>query len=321
MKAVQLIANKKFKFIEKDIIEPTVNQCLLKVNYVSVCGTDIRREFDKNLPPENYPMAPGMPCHEVVGTIYKSKSSLFKEGDRVLAVPTGDDGLQEYLTLDESRFIKLPEEGTLDDWVMCQHSGTALYASKQWGNPSGKTITIIGQGGIGISFTMIANMQGAGKVIAVDINQSRLDIARSLGATHTINNTESNISKMVLDINEGHLSDIVIEATGRPDSLNNCISVVKNGGIVICFGLTSEEYVPFNQNAFLSKNCQIISTLIAGTETPLKEIKEMIDLKNRGLINPGLLKTHNMHWSKVQEAYDLYNSTSEGMLKIALQVS
>jgi L-iditol 2-dehydrogenase len=321
MKAVQLIANKKFKFIEKDIIEPTLNQCLLKVNYVSVCGTDTRREFDKNLPVENYPMPPGMPCHEVVGTIFKSNSLLFKEGDRVLAVPTGDDGLQEYLTLDESRFIMLPDKGGLDDWVMCQHSGTALYASKQWGNPSGKTITVIGQGGIGISFTMIANMQGAAKVIAVDINQSRLDISRSLGATYTINNAESNLSQMLLDVNEGKFSDIVVEATGRPDGLNNCISIVKKGGIVICFGLTSEDYVPFNQNAFLSKNCQIISTLIAGTETPLKEIKEMINLKKRGLINPSLLKTHIMHWSKVQEAYDLYNSTSEGMVKIALEVS
>ncbi len=321
MKAVQLVGNKKFIFIDTDIIEPKVNQCLLKVNYVSVCGTDTRREFDKDLPPESYPMSPGMPCHEVVGTIYKSNSLLFNEGDRVLAVPTGDDGLQEYLTLHESRFIKLPAEGSLDDWVMCQHSGTALYASKQWGNPLGKTITIIGQGGIGISFTMIANMQGASKIIGVDINQSRLDIARSLGATNTINISQNNLPESVLDINDGVFSDIVVEATGRPEGLNNCISIVKQGGIVICFGLTSEEYVPFNQNVFLSKNCKIISTLIAGTETPLKEIKEMIDLKNRGLINPGLLKTHNMHWSKVQEAYDLYNATSEGMIKIALEVS
>ena len=321
MKVARLTGKRKIEFSESDIIEPRNGECLLKVKFVSICGTDIRREFDKDLPESSYPLPPGTPCHEVVGEIYRSNSKLFKEGERVLAVPNADDGLQQYLTLNESRFLKLPNNGPLDEWVMCQHSGTVLYASKKWGNPSGKNIAILGQGGIGISFSMIAKMQGAKSIIGIDLNQSRLDISSKLASTHTINPSTNNLLEEVSEITNGEMADVVVEATGRPQGLNTCIDLVKKEGLVICFGLTTEELVPFSQNNFLSKNCTITSTLIAGTPTPLKEISEMIDLKNRGLIDPGKLKTHKMSWLYAQEAFDMYNSHSEGVVKIALEVS
>ncbi|MBM01890.1 MAG: hypothetical protein CL762_04140 [Chloroflexi bacterium] len=321
MKVARLTSRKKIEFTESDIIEPRDGECLLKVKVVSICGTDVRREFDKDLPEDNYPLPIGTPCHEVVGEIYRSRSKLFNEGERVLAVPTADNGLQEYLTLNENRFVRLPDEGPLDEWVMCQHSGTVLYASKKWGDTTGKTIAVLGQGGIGISFSMIASMKGASKVIGIDLNQSRLDIASNLGTTHSINPENSDLIESISEITNGDMADIVIEATGRPEGLNSCVDIVKKHGTVICFGLTTEEFIPFSQNNFLSKNCTMISTLIAGTSTPLKEIKEMIELRKKGLIDPGKLKTHNMSWLNVQEAFDLYSSHSEGLVKIALKVS
>lgn len=321
MKAARLTGHRKIEFTETDVINPKEKECLIKVKEVSVCGTDTRREFDKLLPEDSYPLPVGTPCHEVAGEIDESKSELFERGDRVLVVPPSDDGLQEYLTLNESRIIKLPDEGSLDEWVMCQHSGTALYASKYWGSTVGKSIAVVGQGGIGISFSMIAAIQGAKSIIGIDINESRLDIAKRLGASDYINVYKDNVVDRILEINEGELADVVIEASGRPDGLNTCTSLVKKDGLIICFGLTSEEYIPFDQNAFLSKNCNIQSTLIAGTFTPLKEIKEMVDLKKRGIMDPGKLKTHNMHWSEVQKAFELYSAHSEGIVKIALKVS
>ena len=172
-----------------------------------------------------------------------------------------------------------------------------------------------------MSFSMIAAMQGAKKIIGIDINQSRLDISSNLGVTHSVNPDTSNLIESISDITNGEMADIVIEATGRPEGLNSCIEIVKKEGTVICFGLTSEDLIPFSQNNFLSKNCTIISTLIAGTSTPLKEIKEMIELKKNGLLDPGKLKTHNMSWLNAQEAFDMYTSHSEGLVKIALEVN
>ena len=321
MKVARLIDFKKFEFSNSDIVEPNVGECLLKVKVVSVCGTDIRREFNKKWNNESYPQINGLPCHEVVGEIYRSKSKFFKEGDRVLAVPTSDNGLQEYLTLSEDRFIHLPDYGDYEDWVMCQHSGTVLYASKKWGNPVGKNIAILGQGGIGLSFTMIASMQGAKSIICVDYNQFRLDFSKKFGSTHVINASNENVLEKISEITNGQMADIVVEASGSSSGLNDSIEVVRKKGKIILFGLTQDDLIPFNQNNFLSKNCIIESTLIAGTETPLKEIKEMIEMKKRGLLDPGKLKTHVMDWEKVQEAFDMYDKTSEGLIKIALKVS
>ena len=321
MKVARLIDFKKFEFSNSDIVEPNVGECLLKVKVVSVCGTDIRREFNKKWNNESYPQINGLPCHEVVGEIYRSKSKFFKEGDRVLAVPTSDNGLQEYLTLSEDRFIHLPDYGDYEDWVMCQHSGTVLYASKKWGNPVGKNIAILGQGGIGLSFTMIASMQGAKSIICVDYNQFRLDFSKKFGSTHVINASNENILEKISEITNGQMADIVVEASGSSSGLNDSIEVVRKKGKIILFGLTQDDLIPFNQNNFLSKNCIIESTLIAGTETPLKEIKEMIEMKKRGLLDPGKLKTHVMDWENVQEAFDMYDKNSEGLIKIALKVS
>ena len=321
MKVARLIDFKKFEFSNSDIVEPNVGECLLKVKVVSVCGTDIRREFNKKWNNESYPQINGLPCHEVVGEIYRSKSKFFKEGDRVLAVPTSDNGLQEYLTLSEDRFIHLPDYGDYEDWVMCQHSGTVLYASKKWGNPVGKNIAILGQGGIGLSFTMIASMQGAKSIICVDYNQFRLDFSKKFGSTHVINASNENVLEKISEITNDQMADIVVEASGSSSGLNDSIEVVRKKGKIILFGLTQDDLIPFNQNNFLSKNCIIESTLIAGTETPLKEIKEMIEMKKRGLLDPGKLKTHVMDWENVQEAFDMYDKSSEGLIKIALKVS
>ena len=321
MKVARLIDYKKFEFSDSDIIEPVDGECLLKIKVVSICGTDIRREYNKEWSKESYPQSIGLPCHEIVGEIYRSKSKLFKEGDRVLAVPTNDNGLQEYLTLSEDRFIHLPEYGDYSDWVMCQHSGTVLYASKKWGNPAGKNIAILGQGGIGISFAMIAAMQGAKSIICIDYNQFRLDYSKEFGSTHFINASNENVEEKIAEITKGEMADIVVEATGSSSGLNECLDLVKKKGKIIVFGLTQDELVPINQNKFLSKNCIIESTLIMGTSTPLREIKEMIEMKKRGILDPGKLKTHEMGWEKVQEAFDMYDNNAEGLVKIALKVS
>ena len=93
------------------------------------------------------------------------------------------------------------------------------------------------------------------------------------GSTHVINASNENVLEKISEITNGQMADIVVEASGSSSGLNDSIEVVRKKGKIILFGLTQDDLIPFNQNNFLSKNCIIESTLIAGTETPLKEIK------------------------------------------------
>ena len=170
MKAARLTAPKHFEFVDVETPTAAEGQCLIKIERVSVCGSDIRSSYGPVLPEERYPMNAGRPCHEVAGVIAESRTDGFREGQRVIVIPGGDTGgLAEYITSGPERMALLPDYGTLDEWVMCQPSGTVLYSCQQMPNLLGKTVLVLGQGSIGLSFTMITSRMGARSVIGADL--------------------------------------------------------------------------------------------------------------------------------------------------------
>ena len=108
---------------------------------------------------------------------------------------------------------------------MCQHSGTVLYSTMKWGNPAGKSIGVLGQGGIGLSFTMLAAAQGADRVIGIDLVDARLRKSREMGASDTINPDEVNLVEAVDELTDGQGLDYVIDASGAPEGLNTVVSI------------------------------------------------------------------------------------------------
>ena len=130
----------------------------------------------------------GQPCHELAGVVVESRTDGFREGQRAIVIPpSGTGGLMEYVVSSPDRMILLPDEGPLDEWVMCQPSGTVLYSCQQMPNLLGKNVLIFGQGSIGLSFTMITSRVGARNVIAADVLDYRLKKSKEFGATHTVN--------------------------------------------------------------------------------------------------------------------------------------
>ena len=78
MKAVRLTSPKTFEFVEVETPTPADGECLIKVERVSVCGSDIRGTYGETHPEEEYPMAAGRPCHEVAGVVVESRTDSFK---------------------------------------------------------------------------------------------------------------------------------------------------------------------------------------------------------------------------------------------------
>ena len=130
-------------------------------------------------------MDPGRPCHELAGVIVESKTDAYHEGQRVIAIPTrGMGGLMEYMKSDPTRMVLLPDEGPLDEWVMCQPSGTVLFSCSKMGSVLQKNVLIFGQGSIGLSFSMLTSKMGARSVTVVDPLDYRLEKSRTdFGAT------------------------------------------------------------------------------------------------------------------------------------------
>jgi threonine dehydrogenase-like Zn-dependent dehydrogenase len=323
MKAARLVAPQKFEFV--DVPEPVteVGFAKVKVEAVSVCGSDIHGSYHAPLPEEAYPLAPGVPCHEIAGTIVESRNPELKEGQRAIVIPTrGQGGLVEYITQEPLRIIPIPDYGPIDDWVMCQHTGTVLYSAKHWGNPAGKRIAVLGQGGIGLSFSMIAERQGADQVIGIDKLDYRLKKSLELGATHTVNPDREDLYATLDEITKGEGVDIVVDASGDNSGFETCINIVKPHGTFINFSLTGpiKERTSFVHAEWMVKACTIIPTQIARTNQPTKEIREMVALKDRGWLDPAVLKTHNLGFDDVQQAYDMYANYKNDVIKVAMSL-
>ena len=201
---------------------------------------------------------------------------------------------------------------------MCQHSGTALYSAKHWGNLMGKKIAIIGQGGIGLTFTMIAERQGAQQVVGIDLEEYRCRTSMELGATHTINATNENVQEAATEITGGNLFDVVVDASGNREGLGIAVGLVRDEGQIISFSLVDPVKVMFDHREWMGKNIQINATVIAATDEPVKEIREIVALKERGWIDPGVLKSHDMNFTEVQEAFEMYRLREDGVIKIAM---
>jgi L-iditol 2-dehydrogenase len=321
MKAAQITGRCEMKII--DVPEPQVSangEVKVKIDYMSVCGSDIYLEYDANLPEEHYPLGPGKPVHECAGVVVDSRDPDYAAGDRVIVIPNEAAGAAEYVVQTAGRLIRLPDWGGLDEWVMCQHSGTALYSAKKWGNAVGKRIAVLGQGGIGLSFTMFASKQGASQVVGIDLEEYRCQKALELGATNTINASRDNVDEAARELTGGRLFDVVVDASGNPVGLDTAVGIVRPEGQVISFSLTGQAPVSFKHLNWMGKNVQLNATVIAATNQPVQEIRELVELRDRGWADPGLLKTHETTFDNIHAAYEQYRKREDGVIKIAIKV-
>ena len=139
------------------------------------------------------------------------------------------------MSVPASRIIPLPNEGDLATLLMCQHMGPVMFSCNQIGSVIGKSVVILGQGAIGLNFTYWMHRMGAKQIIVTDLVEHRLKVAKSLGATHTINVTNQDSVSEITNATNGELADVVIEAAGEPETVNEMFKVLKLQGLAIVF--------------------------------------------------------------------------------------
>lgn len=325
MKAAQLVGPKNFEIVDADLPELQNGNCLVKLERWSVCGSDIRHEYGTIFPEDHYPVEVGGPCHELAGTIVESRSDLWSEGQRVIVIPSTHGGLVEYYESLPDRMIAFPDDGDPGEWLMCQPSGTVLFALQQAGTLLGKSVLVIGQGAIGLSFTAMAARAGARQVITADLFDYRLGYSKKFGATHTINPSNELLDEAVGEITGGALADITVEAGGYPDTLAAACRLVKSFGTILMFGgqqNTGEtnSTVPLDARSLLYRNARLIATASSTSGDVTKHIRTMVELRERGWWNPAELITHHLDFNDVQKAYDMYESRDDEIIKAVMSI-
>lgn len=323
MKAARLVGPRQFEMVEAEVPATAAGECLIRLEKISVCGSDIRHEFSHIFPEEHYPGRLGVPGHECAGVVVESRCQEFHEGQRVIIYPgrgVRSGGLVEYIAATPNWMCALPDTGDLAEWVLCQPSGTVLYSVQQMGSLLGKDVVVVGQGVIGLSFTMLTAKLGAQQVIGIDPLDYRLEWSRKMGATHTINPERDNPVDVVNELTGGRGGDVVAEAAGYPDSFNTALRLVKQFGQVMVFGIQADEFIPVEHNLLMERQPTLIPTTGGRLRDPMAPIKTMVDLKERGWCDPGQMLTHRLPFAEVQKAFELYESQQDGIIKAVMTV-
>ena len=306
MKAVRLTSPKTFEFVEVETPTPADGQCLIKVERVSVCGSDIRSTYGEIHPEEEYPMAPGRPCHEVAGVVVESRSDAFKVGQRAIVIPgAGQGGLGEYLTSGPERMALLPEHGSLDEWVMCQPSGTVLFSCQQMPNLLGKTVVVLGQGSIGLSFTMITSRMGARHVIGADLLDYRLEKSLEFGATHTVNASQNDPVARIKEMTGGQGVHYAFEAIGLVEApFVQSLLCTRSRGVTVWVG-----HAPLNTKVTIDAQDLIMEkTLIAsmyGSARPQIDFPRLLTLYKAGKLKLDELVSRRFPLEEVNTAFEV----------------
>ena len=336
MKAAQIVAPRKIELVDMEEPELSKDQpgmLKVRVERACLCGSDSpwfaydHRASANSIPTRwskpndsspTYPLAPGMAIHECLGTVVDSTSARFKEGDLILAMPPGQAGLCHYFCFSDAQAISLPRDAApLEEILMTQPLGTVIWACKKLGNLLDLDTVVVGSGPMGLLIAHTLSNLGAKTVIALDKLDYRLEAARKMKATHTVNVDKQDPVEAVREITGGRLADVVFEAVGHQDyDLTGCLKLARNGGTLLAFGMPDRTvYDGFPIWDFLTRNLTVIGS--EGPD-PVPNYSLARDMIAQGRINVAPLISHVLPFQEIQKAFELFVDRRDKAIKVVL---
>ena len=215
----------------------------------------------------------------------------------------------EMMVTSENGLVKIPEEMPMAEAALigCGVTtgvGAALYTANVQG---GATVAIIGCGGIGLNIIQGCRIAGAANIIAIDIMESKLEMARQFGATHTINSKENDLDEAVKEITRGAGVEYAFEAIGVPAAATQAFNITRAGGTAVVVGmhpLGSEISVP--GPAFLEEK-KLIGCMYGSTRFR-EHMPKLIDLFLQDRLDLTSLVSKRLELESVNEAFRLMKS-------------
>jgi alcohol dehydrogenase len=327
---------------DPSIIEPT--DAIVRIDTSTICGTDLH--ILKGHVPTCQPGT--ILGHEAVGVVVEVGSAVttIVPGDRVLVscitscgrcrfckggqyglcVGGGGwifghliDGLQaEFARVPfaDTSVYKVPE-GLTDEQVL--FVADILPTAYEIGVLNGRvepgdTIAIVGAGPIGLAAIMTAKLHTPSRIIAIDLDDSRLAKAIEFGADVAINNGNEDAVAKVMALTDDLGADVAIEAVGLPPTFELCTELIRPGGRVANVGVHG-ECVTLHLERLWIRDVMITTGLVDARTTPT-----LLKLIEGGRLDPTPFATHHFPLGDTMEAYDVFGNAAEtGALKVVLQ--
>jgi len=279
MKAIQIL--QPGKIIMADMLQPAMqpDEVLVKIRYVGFCGSDLNTWLGKNALAK-MPVIPGheiggvieavgekVPAHLIPGTActvnpYTACGDCMscRNGrpnacrfNQTFGVQR-DGAMREYMTVPWNKIIADADISTLD-FCLVEPMSVGFHAVDRGQVKDLDTVMVLGCGMIGLGAVVCSVLCGA-KVIAVDVDDDKLALAKRLGATYTINSGTENVHECLQTITSNSGPNVVIEAVGAPATYQLAVSEVAFTGRIVYIGYAKNE-IAFETRIFVQKELDI----------------------------------------------------------------
>jgi len=178
----------------------------------------------------------------------------------------------------------------------------------------GDTVAIVGAGPVGLAALMTAQFYSPSEIVMIDPDESRLKVAKSLGATQTVGVVGEAAVRAVQALTSGAGVDVAIEAVGVPATFDVCQGIVGPGGRIANVGVHGKS-VELHLERLWSHNITLTTRLVDTVTTPM-----LLKMALSGRLQPLRLVTHRFPLSEAMKAYETFsNASRERTLKVVLK--
>ena len=327
-----------------------VGEAVIRVTLTTICGTDL------HIVRGEYSVKPGLIIgHEPVGVIEELGPGVtgYEIGDRVLVgaiTPCGqcraclsgqlsqcghgqgyeaiggwrfgntiNGGQAEYLLVPyaQANLAKIPDEVTDEQVVLLADiASTGFSGAESGGVRIGDAVAVFAQGPIGLCATVGAKLMGAALVIGIDGDETRLAMARRMGADVVLDYREVDVVSEIKRLTGGGV-DVAIEALGTQQTFENALRCLRPGGTLSSLGVYSGKLqMPYEAFAAGLGDHRIVTTLCPGGK---ERMRRLIEVVRRGRVDLTPLLTHRFSLNDIKEGYRIFGERLDGVLKVAIR--
>ena len=330
---------KKITFRNIPVPAPGPDQVLVKIKKIGVCGSDIH-VYHGTHPYTSYPVTQG---HEVSGQIAKLGEYVtgLEVGQKVTIEPQVFCGrcypclhgkynlcenlkvmgfqttgtASEYFAVDASKVTPIPEELTYSEGAMLEPLAVAVHAAKRFPDYKGCKAVVLGSGTIGALLIQALKALGADKVLATDISDYRLALAKEIGADYTVNTLKEDYKTALLEAFGPDKADVIYECAGTDITMDQAIQNARKGSTIILVAVFGKL-----ANIDLAKLNDSELDLNTSMMYRHEDYVDAIRFVKEGRIQLKPLQSAHFAFADYQKAYEYIDADREKCMKVIIDV-
>jgi succinate semialdehyde reductase (NADPH) len=235
------------------------------------------------------------------GTLYDGETRLYRQTGTPLAMYSMA-GLAEYAVVPTTSVYPIPDTADLEESAVLGCAAMTAYGAIRHGGElrGGERVAVVGVGGVGSMVVQFARATGALQVVAVDISEEKLEAARRLGATETVDASSGDPVAAVVEATQGG-ADVAFEVLGREETFVQAVGMLRDGGRMVAVGIAPVgTAAPVEITRLVRRGLQIVGSFGA---RPRSDTPRLLALIERDVFQPATTITRRYRLEQAAEAY------------------